>query len=169
MNTVHNDGSDETEFVGDLDLVEIGNRASWSVTSSKPGNGVELLRDNNTKTYWQSDGHQPHHVDIKFQKKTAIVELQINVDIGTDESYTPKKLCIYAGTGHFDLKEVASEEFNDPRGWQRIGLDPTEGEEVFKAKLLRLSVVSNHQSGRDTHIRQIKIFGPKLVLPNLMV
>jgi hypothetical protein len=34
-------------------LREIGHLASWSVTSAKPGNGVELLRDGNTATFWQ--------------------------------------------------------------------------------------------------------------------
>lgn len=32
---------------------EIGALAAWSVTSAKPGNGVELLRDGSTDTYWQ--------------------------------------------------------------------------------------------------------------------
>lgn len=113
---------------------------------------------------FRSDGHQPHHVDIKFQKKTEIVELHVYVDFSADESYTPNKICIRAGSSHFDLKEITTEEFIEPRGWQKISLIPTEDEEVFRAKHLQLSVVSNHQNGRDTHIRQIKVFGPKLQL-----
>jgi Anaphase-promoting complex, subunit 10 (APC10) len=54
------------------DLREIGHLAVWTVTSAKPGNGVELLRDGNKDTYWQSDGTQPHLVDIQFQKKMHI-------------------------------------------------------------------------------------------------
>lgn len=34
-------------------LREVGHLACWSVTSAKPGNGVELLRDGRTDTYWQ--------------------------------------------------------------------------------------------------------------------
>lgn len=34
-------------------LKELGVLAAWSVTSAKPGNGVELLRDGSTDTYWQ--------------------------------------------------------------------------------------------------------------------
>jgi anaphase-promoting complex subunit 10 len=34
-------------------LCEIGHLASWSVTSAKPGNGVELLRDGDPATFWQ--------------------------------------------------------------------------------------------------------------------
>jgi anaphase-promoting complex subunit 10 len=43
----------------------------WSVTSAKPGNGVDLLRDDSLETYWQSDGAQPHLVNIQFQKKVS--------------------------------------------------------------------------------------------------
>ena len=28
----------------------------WTVTSAKPGNGVELLRDNSSDTFWQCVG-----------------------------------------------------------------------------------------------------------------
>lgn len=34
-------------------LREVGHLASWSVTSAKPGNGVELLRDGDAGTFWQ--------------------------------------------------------------------------------------------------------------------
>jgi anaphase-promoting complex subunit 10 len=34
-------------------LKEVGDLAVWSVSSAKPGNGVELLRDGSTDTYWQ--------------------------------------------------------------------------------------------------------------------
>ena len=35
------------------ELHEVGDLAVWSVTTAKPGNGVELLRDGNTETFWQ--------------------------------------------------------------------------------------------------------------------
>ena len=54
------------------DVREVGHLAVWTVTSAKPGNGVELLRDGNPNTYWQSDGTQPHLVDIQFQKKMHV-------------------------------------------------------------------------------------------------
>ena len=44
----------EIEEVFDVsELREIGKLAVWSVSSSKPGNGVELLRDGDEKTFWQ--------------------------------------------------------------------------------------------------------------------
>ena len=36
-----------------LGLKEISNLASWTVSSSKPGCGVEALRDEDTGLFWQ--------------------------------------------------------------------------------------------------------------------
>ena len=55
---------------------EIGRLAVWSVTSAKPGNGVELLRDGREDTYWQSDGAQPHLVNVQFQKLVGVLASQ---------------------------------------------------------------------------------------------
>jgi len=37
----------------ELGLKEIGNLASWTVSSCKPGCGVEELRDEDTNLFWQ--------------------------------------------------------------------------------------------------------------------
>ena len=95
------------------DLSEIGKLAVWSVTSAKPGNGVELLRDNNLDTYWQSDGAQPHLVNIQFQKKVRVREVAIYADYKLDESYTPSKISIRAGNS-FDLREIKVVDLEEP-------------------------------------------------------
>ena len=65
-----------------------------------------LFRDNNTDTYWQSDGPQPHLVNIQFHKKVeeraeggrlkclqvSIKEIAMYCDFKLDESYTPSKI-----------------------------------------------------------------------------
>lgn len=46
--------------VSDLDYVtcrEIGREAVWSLSSAKPGNGVDQLRDESIETYWQSGAY----------------------------------------------------------------------------------------------------------------
>ena len=48
---------------------EIGEQAVWTLSSSKPGNGIDQLRDDNNNTFWQSDGSQPHTITIQFMKK----------------------------------------------------------------------------------------------------
>ncbi len=46
-------------LVASVDTREIGDLAVWTVTSAKPGNGVELLRDGREDTYWQCVPKQP--------------------------------------------------------------------------------------------------------------
>lgn len=41
------------KLIVDDDLREMGKNAAWSVSSCKPGNGVNTLRDDNLETYWQ--------------------------------------------------------------------------------------------------------------------
>ncbi|KAJ7521222.1 hypothetical protein O6H91_19G042900 [Diphasiastrum complanatum] len=120
----------ESKEGDDGDKREIGKLAVWSVSSAKPGNGVDLLRDSNYETYWQSDGAQPHLVNIQFQKKVR-------------------------------LKEIKVVELVEPVGWVNVSLCPNESKEFLRAFLVQLAVLSNHQNGRDTHIRQIKIYGPR--------
>lgn len=47
---------------------EIGKLAAWTVSSNKPGNGVEMLRDNNLLTYWQLGffSHSLLHLCFRF-------------------------------------------------------------------------------------------------------
>ncbi|KAK9095496.1 hypothetical protein Scep_026965 [Stephania cephalantha] len=79
-------------------------KAAWSVSSCKSGNGVQFLRDDNLETYWQSDGAQPHLVNIQFQKKVKLQLVVLYVDFKLDESYTPSKISIRAGDGFHNLK-----------------------------------------------------------------
>ena len=48
----------------------------------------------------------------------------IALDYKLDESYTPSKLSIRAGTGYHDLKELKVIEVNEPNGWQLVQLEP---------------------------------------------
>ncbi|KAL6783707.1 APC10 [Auxenochlorella protothecoides x Auxenochlorella symbiontica] len=141
---------------------EVGQLAVWSVTSAKPGNGVDMLRDGREDTYWQSDGMQPHLVDISFQKKTRVSTLAVLLNYKLDESYTPRQLAVRGGTSYTDLKEIRTVEVNEPQGWVVIPLgseeDPSLGVKLF---LLQLMIVSNHQNGKDTHVREVRVYGPQ--------
>ena len=55
------------------------------------GFGVDQLRDNCLETYWQSDGPQPHLVNIQFRKKTTVQDVCLYADYKLDESYTPNR------------------------------------------------------------------------------
>jgi anaphase-promoting complex subunit 10 len=157
------------------DLKEIN--GNFSISTAKPGNGVEQLRDNNIETYWQSDGVVPHIINVQFNKKMPISKVCIYVDFSLDESYTPKKISLRYGMTLHDITEIAAFELSEPVGWVVISLngekeisidgsfDESENSKYFSAHFLQLRVLSMHQNGRDSHIRQLKLFGPRMSPP----
>ncbi|KAJ0097312.1 hypothetical protein Patl1_28949 [Pistacia atlantica] len=116
------EGDGNKELIVDDDLREMGSKAVWSVGSCKPGNGVSFLRDDNLNSYWQSDGPQPHLVNIQFQKKVKLQLVVIYVDFKLDESYTPSKISIRGGDGFHNLKEIKTVELDKPSGWVYLSL-----------------------------------------------
>lgn len=193
---------------------------SWQLSSAKPGNGVEQVRDHSYETYWQSDGvSQPHWIQVHFQRRIAISHVCLYLDYHLDESYTPKTATIEVGMTAQDLIPATSPmnkiEFHEPSGWCVIPLcappDPLDNSEYYeddeyhntdinpdddddsddneddnnddeddsnsktedekllklekhmskpllKAHLIRISILSMHQNGRDTHVRRLAIF-----------
>jgi len=152
----------ETPFdVAALGLKEIGNLASWTVSSCKPGCGVETLRDEDTNLFWQSDGPQPHHLNIHFSRLVSIVSIRIFLDFEADESYTPTRITLLAGTGYHDLIPFSVLEFTQPKGWIDVPLEHVGGGEdgkTLRAFLVQVKVVENHQNGKDTHVRGLKVY-----------
>ncbi|KAI8542479.1 hypothetical protein RHMOL_Rhmol08G0140900 [Rhododendron molle] len=181
MATESSEGEEEGKLMGgnqqltidDEDLREMAKKAAWSVSSCKPGNGVTSLRDDNLDTYWQSDGAQPHLVNIQFQKKVKLqvgILVVLYVDFKLDESYTPSKISIRAGDGFQNLKEIKSVELVKPTGWVYISLSGNDPRETFvNTFMLQIAVLSNHLNGRDTHVRQIKVYGPRLCVKILLL
>ena len=53
-----------------------------------------------------------------------LTSIALQLDYKYDESYTPSKIAIRAGTTHADLKEVHLETLNSPQGWKHIPLHP---------------------------------------------
>lgn len=143
---------------------EVGVDATWSLSSSKTGYGVEQLRDSSVDTYWQSDGPQPHLLNVTFTRKTTIKFVCLYVDFTLDESYTPEKLSIRAGNSFSDLQEVEQIVMDKPTGWVVItlkdGLDMP-----IRVFHLQIAVLSNCQNGRDTHLRLVKIYSPVETVP----
>lgn len=155
-------------------LKEISSLASWTVSSSKPGCGVQALRAPNTQLFWQSDGPQPHHLNIHFFKLVSIVGMRIYLDFELDESYTPTLIRFAAGTGYADLQEFSVMRFEQPRGWLDVDFDgvgsPLDDEEMvedehcvgrlpaLRAMLVQVRICENHQNGKDTHLRGLQIF-----------
>ncbi|KAG8970542.1 anaphase promoting complex subunit doc1 [Tulasnella sp. 419] len=148
-------------------LPDIGNLASWSVSSCKYGFNVNCLRDGDPNTYWQSDGPQPHYVTMQFQKKVAVQKLAVYLNYQADDSYTPTKLLIRAGTGLHDLQDIKVVSMDQPQGWIQfdVGLEPANEEGTALKPLhlyvLQMLIAANHQNGKDTHVRGLVALGPK--------
>ncbi|RPA77205.1 APC10-domain-containing protein [Ascobolus immersus RN42] len=153
----------DASSIGLEDLKEIGALASWTVSTAKPGCGVEQLRDEDTNLYWQSDGPQPHTISIHFAKRVFVSKMRLYLDHDLDESYTPTKISIASGTGYHDLQEVMIMNLEQPKGWinvDLVGVGPglILGSDLLKTYLIEVKIHANHQNGKDTHIRGLQIF-----------
>lgn len=147
---------------------ELGGEATFTISSAKPGNGVEQLRDNNTETYWQSDGSLPHFINIQFLRRVSVSKVCLFLDYSADESYTPKKLSVGSGSSLHDLFDISVVELNEPNGWVTITLNDadslvseTSADHCLRTHFLQVKILGMHQNGRDTHIRQVKVLGPR--------
>ena len=110
----------------------------------------------------QSDGTAPHIMNAHFMHKKTLSQVCFYCDYSIDESYTAKRISIRAGTSLHDLVDIAMVELNEPVGWVTVNLaDPYDNALPLRVHLLQVRVMSMHQNGRDTHIRQLKILGPK--------
>lgn len=143
-----------------LGLVDIGKLAWWRLSSFKTGYGIKELREDSPYNYWQSDGVQPHYIQVHFTKKVSIEKISFFLNYPTDESYTPSKIVIFAGSGEHDLLEVASKEFIEPIGWQNIYFKDVRADNILKTYFIKICFIANHQNGKDTHVRGLKIFAP---------
>jgi anaphase-promoting complex subunit 10 len=87
--------------------------------------------------------------------------MRIYLDFDADESYTPTRIAFLAGTGYHDLIQFATLEFTQPKGWISVSLDGVGGGKegnVLRCHLLQVQIVENHQNGKDTHVRGLKIY-----------
>lgn len=139
-------------------LSDIGSLALWKLSSHKPGCGLHQLRDDNPETFWQSDGAQPHHITIHFNKRVQIEQVAIFTYYPFDESYTPSKIKVMAGSGLHDIKEVTAIEVNQPSGWCNISFENSRHDGVLKTIFLKIIIEANHHNGKDTHVRALKVF-----------
>ncbi|KAG6037357.1 hypothetical protein E4U40_005532 [Claviceps sp. LM458 group G5] len=145
----------------DIGLKEISNLGRFTVSSHKPGSGVEELRSDDLKVFWQSDGPQPHKLTVYFVKRVGIRDIRFYVDCNEDESYTPTKIVFQSGTSENNLLEFASMTLDSPTGWQQVPLAGVGGEpdgNTLVSYVLQMQILENQQNGKDTHLRGIKIY-----------
>ncbi|KAJ1988445.1 Anaphase-promoting complex subunit 10 [Coemansia spiralis] len=141
-------------------LPNISAQGTWTVSSTKHGFGIENLHDGNVETFWQSDGHQPHSISVQFPKRHQIHAVSLYLDIDKDESYTPCRVAICAGTNQYDKQLVKDEVFtNEPRGWVDFRLTDIDGP-MLMAHFLHIEIPLNYENGKDVRVRMVRVLGP---------
>jgi anaphase-promoting complex subunit 10 len=125
--------------------------AQFSVSSHKPGFGIPELLSEDLNQFWQSDGLQPHFILLQFQKRTILTGISMYINFNQDESYTPKLVSIRGGTCIDTLTEICKKETKEIQGWVDIEFDR------IGLFCLQVLVLQNHQNGKDTHVRGLKI------------
>lgn len=69
------------------------------------------------------------------------------------------RISLRAGTHFNDLIEVDQIELSEPVGWVCVPMKDI-NEKPIRTFMVQIAVLSNHQNGRDTHLRRIKIRSP---------
>ncbi|KAK6200078.1 anaphase-promoting complex, subunit 10-domain-containing protein [Scheffersomyces amazonensis] len=165
------------EELESLQLLDLSPLANWKLSSYKQGFGLTQLRDDSPDTYWQSDGSNgnnatnailnnqlcnPHSITIQFSKKVSLERISIFTNYSIDESYTPSRIKIMAGSSDgWDLGEVCTVSFTKPIGWSHIIFNGIRNDGVLKCFMVKIIILANHQDGKDSHIRAIRCFGKK--------
>ena len=100
-------------------------------------------------------------------KKTRVSEIGLLLDSKTDESYTPQVISVRGGIYLQNLKEIVKVELTDPTGYVIIPLktkvDEREEQAFVYTMNLQIATLQMFHQGKDTHIRQVKVFGVKEV------
>lgn len=115
----------------------------------------------NAHYLYRSDGPQPHKLTVYFVKKVGIRDIRFFVDYGEDESYTPTKIIFKSGTSENSLIEFATMNLESPIGWQQVPIAGAGGDpdgNTLVSYVLQMQILENHQNGKDTHLRGIKIY-----------
>jgi anaphase-promoting complex subunit 10 len=98
---------------------------------------------------------------IHFLRRVEIRAIRFYVDYNQDESYTPTHVVFCAGTGYHDLIKFAEVPLTSPVGWQDVPIADSGGGadgHSLCCWIVQMHIKENHQNGKDTHIRGIKIY-----------
>ncbi|CRH02604.1 anaphase promoting complex subunit 10, putative [Plasmodium relictum] len=168
----------------DKKYIEIGCLGFWKLSSCKSKFDIKNLKDNNVNTYWQSASLAPHTITIQFIKLTKISKIYLLFNYLLDESYTPYEISIKIGNDENHLEflyntfcDINKYSLNKPF-WFIIDIKNIPllsylynyNTKIFKnrnyiyCRCLQIVILSSQHNGKDTRIRQIKIFGPNYFL-----
>ncbi|EKE40620.1 hypothetical protein ENUP19_0257G0103 [Entamoeba nuttalli] len=144
------------QLLSDPTIKDITKESVIYVSSSRIGFGVSNICDNNLSTYWQSNGERPHQITFVFDEPQTLAFVRFYVSQKMDESYTPSKVLLRVGTSLYDLIELAVVTLEEPEGWYYL---TKHMKKPLRGSCVQLVIQENCSHGRDSHIRQVQIFG----------
>ncbi|EJW01408.1 hypothetical protein EDEG_00455 [Edhazardia aedis USNM 41457] len=121
-----------------------------TLSSYKKHHGLAEILSPNLDCFWHTDDNLPHYIKIQFSKLTYISSVQLYLSYNLDDSYTPEKIDIYSGLVREKIERIGVFDVVEPEGWFPMIVE----QEVF---YLYVVIRGNHQEGRDSHVRQLRI------------
>ncbi|TBU05114.1 subunit 10 of anaphase-promoting complex [Hamiltosporidium magnivora] len=121
------------------------------LSSFKRGHGLKELLSSETEEFWHTDDNLPHYIQISFNKRTYVETVQLLLLYSKDDSYTPEKVEVRTGTTTETMSLCTTMTFIEPEGFVNIDISS----DCF---ILQIIFICNHQEGRDSHVRQLKVF-----------
>ncbi|CUS24221.1 LAQU0S14e02916g1_1 [Lachancea quebecensis] len=146
--------------------IDVTNLAYWKASSQKDGNPISRALDDNPNTFWQSDGLQPHTIEVSFSKRVEIVQFALFLSLVVDESYTPQIIKIYAGHSASDATLYKTLEVRNVNCWVVLTFEDNRPEDsLLKCQYIRMIIPVNHENGKDTHLRGARLYALSLKPP----
>ncbi|KAJ1169518.1 hypothetical protein NDU88_001411 [Pleurodeles waltl] len=125
---------------------------SIDVSSFMEESNVWCLTDNNTETYWESDGSQGEHwIRLHMKKGTIVKKLILTVN-ATDENYMPRRVAVHGGEAD-NLKKLSEVPVDD----SLIGDVCVLEDMTTHLPVIEIRIVECRDGGIDVRIRGIKI------------
>lgn len=161
--TLHTTYSEGLKLLEKTNLSNVSNLAYWQASSNKIGNPITNVLTDDADNFWQSDGAQPHEIDIYFSGRVDIAMIALFFSLKTDESYTPKLVKISAGHSPSDAVFYKNLEIKDMNGWVGITFEDNRSQDrLLKCQFIRLTFPMNHENGKDTHLRGVRVYSPSV-------
>ena len=52
-------------------------------------------------------------------------------------------------------------DVHEPRGWEHVDVGACGKDGLLKVWLVQICILLNHQNGKDTHVRKIRLYAPR--------
>ncbi|KAG5859715.1 anaphase-promoting complex subunit 10 [Encephalitozoon hellem] len=120
------------------------------LSSFKREHSLKELLSKDMSEYWATDDVLPHSIQISFDKVRYVQSVQLFLSFTQDDSYTPERIEIRSGLTRESIKEISSVELVEPEGLLTLNV-------ARKCLYVQIVINSNHQEGKDSHIRHLKV------------